>query len=105
VGQISQLLAYLSPLSIAAAVLLVFAVIVVIKIGKALVMAGILGALVGGVSIGQGNPPMTAVTHAAIGFAAGALTLFLMKLTRTIALGFLVTAVGVAVLILFGVGR
>lgn len=89
------------PTAIVAA-LLVLAVIAVIKIGKALLMAGFFGALAGGVSLGQGNAPATAGTHAAIGFGVAAVTLILIKLTRSLMLWLLITALGVGALYLFG---
>lgn len=104
-GQIGQLFAHLSPLTLVAVVLLVFAVIVAIKIGKALIVAGVLGTVAGWVSLGQGHPPAAAVTHAAIAFAAAAVLLFLITLTRVVALGFLITAVAVGVFLLLGVIR
>ena len=88
------------PTAIAAA-LLVLAVILVIKIGKALLFAAMFGALAGGVSLGQGSPPALAGTHAAIGFGVAAATLFLVKLTKSIVLWLLITALGVAALFLY----
>jgi hypothetical protein len=85
------------PTAIVAA-LLVLAVIVVVKIGKALLMAGIFGALAGGVSLGQGNTPNAAGTHAAIGFGVAAVTLILIKLTRSLMLWLFITALGVGAL-------
>ncbi len=104
-GQLSQLFTHLNPLNAAAMVLLVLAMIVVIKIGKVLILAGILGALAGGVSLGQGHPPAAAATHAAIGFGIAALALFLIKVTKVVAVGLVITAIGLAVLLLSGVGR
>jgi hypothetical protein len=85
------------PTAIAAACL-VLAVILVIKIGKALLFAAMFGALAGGVSLGQGSPPATAGTHAAIGFGVAAVTLFLIKLTRSLMLWLVITGVGVMAL-------
>ena len=104
-GQISQLFAYLNPLNAAGVVFLVLAVIVVSKIGKAFAMAAMLGVLTGGVSLGQGHPPAAAAAHAAIGFGVAALALFLMKVTKMVALGALITAIAFGVLVLLGVGR
>lgn len=92
------------PTMIAAAAL-VIAVMVVIKIGKALLFAAMFGALAGGVSLGQGNVPATAGTHAAIGFGVAAVTLFLVKVTRSIVMWLLITAVGVSALLLYGFNR
>lgn len=87
------------------AVLLVFAVIVVIRIGKALLLAGIFGALAGGASLGQGIAPGEAATHGAIGFGVAAATLFLLRFTRSLILWPLITALGLGALLVFGVGR
>ncbi len=87
-----------------AAALLVLAVIVVIRIGKALLMAAILGSIAGGVSLGQGNTPMTAGTHAAIGFGVAAVTLLLIRFTKSLMRWLLITAVGVSALFLWGLG-
>ena len=88
-----------------AAMLLVFAVIIVIRIGKALLLAGIFGALAGGASLGQGLAPAQAATHAAIGFGVAAATLFLIRFTRSLVLWPLITALGVGALLVFGVGQ
>ncbi len=87
------------------AVLLVFAVIIVIRIGKALLLAGIFGALAGGAALSQGIAPGEAATHAAIGFGVAAATLFLIRFTRSLILWPLITALGVGALVIFGVGR
>jgi hypothetical protein len=87
------------------AVLLVFAVIIVIRIGKALLMAALFGALAGGASLGQGIAPGEAATHAAIGFGVAAATLFLIRFTRSLILWPLITVLGVGALVMFGVGR
>jgi hypothetical protein len=85
-----------------AAALLVMAVIIVIKIGRVLLTAAIFGAMAAGVSLGQGNPAGTAASHAAIGFGVAAITLFLIKVVRGLLLWVLITALGVAALVLFG---
>lgn len=87
------------------AVLLVFAVIIVIRIGKALLLAGIFGALAGGASLSQGIAPGAAASHAAIGFGVAAATLFLIRFTRRLILWPVITALGVGALVIFGVGR
>ena len=87
------------------AVLLVFAVIIVIRIGKALLLAGIFGALAGGASLSQGVAPGAAASHAVIGFGVAATTLFLIRFTRSLILWPLITALGVGALVIFGVGR
>lgn len=92
------------PTMIAAAAL-VLAVIIVIKIGKVLLFAALFGAIAGGTSLGQGNPASAAGTHAAIGFGVAVITLFLIKLTRSIMLWLLITAVGVGALLLYGFHR
>jgi hypothetical protein len=88
------------PTAIAAA-LLVLAVILVIKIGKVLLFAAMFGALAGGVSLGQGSAPAAAGTHAALGFGVAALTLLLIKLTRSLVLWLVITGLGVAALFLY----
>ena len=85
-----------------AAGLLVLAVIVVIRIGKVLIMAGVFGAVAGGASLGQGNPPGTAGVHAAIGFGVAAMTLFLIRFTRRLILWVVITSLGVGALLLYG---
>jgi hypothetical protein len=85
------------PTAVAAAVL-VLAVIVVIKIGKVLLFAAMFGAMAGGVSLGQGNRPVTAGTHAAIGFGVAAVTLLLVKLTKNLLLWLVITSAGVLAL-------
>jgi hypothetical protein len=85
------------PTALAAAAL-VLAVILVIKIGKALLFAAMFGAMAGGVSLGQGNPPRTAGIHAAIGFGVAAVTLFLIKMTRSLIMWLVITGMGVAAL-------
>ena len=83
------------------AALLVLAVILVIKIGKVLLFAAMVGALAGGVSLGQGSAPATAETHAVVGFGLAAVTLFLIKLTRSLVLWLVITGCGVAALFLY----
>lgn len=85
------------PTAVAAAAL-VLAVIVVIKIGKVLLFAAMIGAMVAGVSLGQGNQPGTAATHSAIGFGVAAVTLFLVKLTKNLLLWLVITGAGVLAL-------
>lgn len=85
-----------------AAALLALAVIVVIKIGRVLLTAAIFGAMAGGVSLGQGNAGESAATHATIGFAVAAITLFLIKVVRGLLLWVVITALGVGMLALFG---
>jgi hypothetical protein len=92
------------PTAIVAA-LLVLAVILVIKVGKVLLMAGIFGALAGGVSLEQGSTPTTAGTHAAIGFGVALVTLVLVKLTRSLMLWLVITALGTGALLFYGFGR
>lgn len=87
-----------------ATALLVLAAIIVIRIGRALVMSAIFGAIAGGVSLGQGNEPATAGTHAAIGFGVAAITLLLIRSTRSLVKWLLITAVGIAAVLLWGMG-
>ena len=102
---VDQLVANITAPTLIAAVLLVFAVIIVIRIGKALLLAGIFGALAGGASLSQGIAPGAAATRAAIGFGVAATTLFLVRFTRSLVLWPLITALGVGALVIFGVGR
>ena len=102
---IEQLVASINAPTLLAAVLLVFAVIIVIKIGKALLMAGIFGALAGGTSLSRGSTPGTAASHAAIGFGVAAVTLFLINFTKNLMLWLLITGLGVGALLIFGVER
>jgi hypothetical protein len=97
----SEILKGVNPPTAIAAALLVLAVIVVIRIGKALLFAAMFGALAGGVSLGQGSAPSTAGTHAAIGFGVAAATLLLIKLTRSLMLWLVITGLGVAALFLY----
>jgi len=104
-ASLAQLLENLNlPTAIAAAAL-VLAVIVVIRIGKVLIMAGVFGMLAGGVSLGQGHSAGTAGTHAAIGFGIAALTLFIIRLTRSLLLWVVITALGIGALIWSGTAR
>jgi hypothetical protein len=102
---LDQLLANINlPTAIAAAAL-VLVVIVVIRIGKVLIMAGVFGMLAGGVSLGQGHPPATASAHAAIGFGVAAITLFIIRMTKSLMLWVVITALGIGALIWSGVAR
>lgn len=101
---VREFLSHINVPTMIAAALLVLAVIVVIRIGKALVMAAIFGAIAGGVSLGEGNEPATAGTHAAIGFGVAAVTFFLIRSTRSLIRWLLITAVAVAALLLWGMG-
>jgi hypothetical protein len=102
---LQQLLTQINPPTLIAAVLLVFAVLLVIRIGKVLLLAATIGLLAGGVSLGQGSPPKTSPVHAAIGFTIAAATLFLIRFTKSLPLRLLITAAGVGVLLLDGFGR
>ncbi len=102
---LDQLLAGINLPTAIAAAFLVLAAIVVIRIGKALVMAAMFGAVAGGASLGQGNPPETAGVHAAIGFGVAAMTLFLIRFTRSLILWVVITALGVGALLLYGFHR
>ncbi len=84
---------------------LVLAAIIVIRIGKALVMAAIFGSIAGAASLGQGNPPMTAGAHAAIGFGVAAVTLLLVRMARSFLLWTAITGLAVAALFLWGFRR
>ncbi|HTS88599.1 MAG TPA: hypothetical protein VMG41_08920 [Gemmatimonadales bacterium] len=95
-------LGQLNLVTAAAAGLLVLAVIVVIRIGKALLIAALLGLAIGAASLAQGNTPSVATHHAAVGFIVGAGTLLLIKLTKSLLHWLLITAVGVGILMLIG---
>ncbi len=88
------------PTAIAAAAL-VLAVIVVIKIGKALLLSAMFGAMAAGLSVGRGNSPAIAGRHAAIAFGVAAATLFLIKTTRNLLLWLVITGLGVLALFFF----
>lgn len=98
----NRFVAHLNGPAVIAAALLVLAVIVVIKVGKVLLMAGIFGVALGAVSLARGLPPATAASHAAVGFGVAAVTLFLVKFTKSLLMWLAITAVGIGVLILFG---
>lgn len=84
-----------------AAAALVLAVIVVIRIGRALLLSAMFGAMAAGVSIGQGNAPAVAGRHAAIAFGVAALTLLLIKTTKSLLLWLVITGLGVLALFIF----
>lgn len=88
------------PTALAAAAL-VLVVILVIKIGKALLFAAMFGAMAGGVSLGQGNSPRTAGMHAAVGFGVAAVTLFFIRMTKSLIMWLVITGVGVIALFVF----
>lgn len=92
------------PTAVAAAAL-VLLVLIVIRIGKVLIMAGVFGMLAGGVSLGQGHSPATAGTHAAIGFGVAAITLFFIRMTRSLVLWAVITALGIGALVWSGAAR
>jgi hypothetical protein len=102
---IHQLIAHINLPTALAAAALVILIIVVIRIGKVLVMAAIFGAVAGGASLSQGNPPGTAGTHAAIGFGAAAVMMFLIRFTKSLLLWLVITAAGVAALLAYGFAR
>jgi hypothetical protein len=104
-GELGRFLSHVNPPTLLVALLLVAAVFLVIKIGKALLMAGIFGALSAGVSLGQGNPPATAGTHAAIAFGVAAVTLILIRMAKGFLTWLLITGIGVLALLLFDVGH
>jgi hypothetical protein len=85
------------PTALAAAAL-VLAVILVIKIGKVLLLSAMFGAMAAGVSVGQGSRPAEAGVHAAIAFGVAAVTLFLIKMTRSLLLWLVITGAGVVAL-------
>jgi hypothetical protein len=66
----------------------------------------VFGILAGGVSLGQGNSPSVAGTHATIAFAVAAVTLILIKLTKGLLIWLMITALGVGALYFVrGLGR
>ncbi len=80
---------------------LVLAVVLVIKVGKALLFSAMFGAMAAGVSVGEGNPLPVAGQHAAIAFGVAALTLFLIRTTRNLLLWLLITGLGVLALFVY----
>jgi hypothetical protein len=92
------------PTAVAAAALVIL-VIIVIRIGKVLLMAAIFGAVAGGASLSQGSTPETAATHAAIGFGAAAVMMFIIKFTRSLLLWLVLTGAGVAALLAYGFSK
>lgn len=92
-----------APTMIAAAVL-VLAVIVVIRFGRLLLMAALVGALAGGVSLGRGHPAADAGANAAVGFGVAAVTMLLARMARGLLMWILITIGGVAGLILADFG-
>jgi hypothetical protein len=89
------------PTAIAAA-LLVLAVLVIIKLGRLLLMAAVLGAVAGGVALGQGHTTENATAHAVVGFAIAAMVLLLIKFVRNLVLWVVITALGAGALLLDG---
>lgn len=88
-----------------AAVVLVMLVLLVIKIGKVLVFSALFAGVAGGVSLTQGSGAQAAGSHAAIAFGVAAVTLFLVRLARGFLVWLLITALGVAALLIFDVGH
>jgi hypothetical protein len=99
---VDQFVAGINLPTMLAAALLVLAVMVLIRIGKTLIMAAVFGSIAGGASLGQGNSPGSAATHAAIGFAVAAVALFFVRFIRQLGTWLLITAAGVAALLLWG---
>lgn len=104
-SHLSGLLARIDAPTALAAVALVFLVLMVIKIGRILVMAGVFGAIAGGASLSQGSSPKEATAHAAVAFGVAAVMFFLVKMTKSIVLWLAITAAGVAGLLAFGIHR
>ena len=104
-GWVERFLAHVNGPTLIVAVLLVFTVLLVIKFGKVLLLAGIFGALAAGVSVGQGNAPATAGTHGAIAFGVAAVTLFLIRMVKGFLMWLLITGLGVLALLTFDVGH
>jgi hypothetical protein len=88
--------------TVIASALLVLAVIVIVKIGRLLLMAAMLGVIAGGVALGQGHPAETAATHAVVGFAIAAIVLLLIKFVRNLVLWVVITALGAGALLFDG---
>ena len=104
-GGVERFLSHVNGPTLVVAVLLVLTVLLVIKFGKVLLMAGIFGALTAGVSLGQGNPFATAGTHAAIAFGVAAVTLVLVRMVKGFLMWLLITGLGVLALLAFDVGH
>jgi len=92
------------PTAIAAA-LLVLAVMVIIKLGRLLLMAAVLGAVAGGVALGQGHTTENAAAHAVVGFVIAAMVLLVIKFVRNLVLWVVITALGAGALLLDGIKR
>ena len=102
---LDRLLAGVNVPTMVVAVVLVLLVLLVIKIGRVLLFAAVFGGMAAGVSLGQGSTPATAGTHAAIAFGVAAVTMFLVRMAKGFLVWLLITALGVAALLLFDVGR
>jgi hypothetical protein len=104
-SHVSGLLSRVDAPTAVAAAALVFLVLLVIRIGKILVMAGVFGAIAGGASLSQGSSSKEAVANAAVAFGVAAVMFFLVKMTKSIVLWLAITAAGVAGLIAYGMHR
>jgi len=104
-SHVSGLLSRIDAPTAVAAAALVFLVLLVIRIGRILVMAGVFGAIAGGASLSQGSSPKEATAHAAVAFGVAAVMFFLVKMTKSILLWLAIHGAGVAALITFGVHR
>jgi hypothetical protein len=95
---------HITPATMIPAVLLVCAVMLVIRIGRDLLLAGTFSGLADGVSLSQ-RAPARAATHAAIGLGVAAGTLFLIRVTESLTPWLLFTALGIGALLLYGSAR
>jgi hypothetical protein len=94
----------INPPTMFAAALLVLAVIVVFRIGRMLLMAGLFGVAAGGVSLGRGHQPSQAGAHAAIGFGVAMATMLVLKVAKGFLMWAIITAAGILGLILVNFG-
>lgn len=85
-----------------AAVALVVLVFAVIKLGKILLMAGVFGVVAGGAELARGLPPKTAIAHAVVAFVGAGVLFFLVKLAKGMLMSLVITAIGVAILLMMG---
>jgi TonB family protein len=90
---VSQILGHPDLPIMVLAVVLVLAAVLLIKLGKLLLTAGVFGASVGGASLLQGTEPQVAAIHAALGFGVATVTLVLIKLTKHLILWLLIPAI------------
>ena len=102
---LTSLVAHVDPPTMIAAAVLVLAALLLIRIGKALLLAAIFGGMTGAISLGQGSSPTTAAIHAAIGFGVAVVTQLFIGFTKSLLLWLLVTALGGGALFVLGFAK